>query len=91
MYESGYNPRAVNSQNSDGSSDFGLWQINNRFWCSPGPAGTKSENGCRATCASLLDPQANAACAAKLWADKGNWGHWAAGKYNCRKGCPCGD
>ncbi|XP_054922196.1 lysozyme-like isoform X2 [Dermacentor andersoni] len=42
--ESGMNTRAMN-RNRDGSVDYGLFQINNRYWCSPGP-----HNQCRVRC-----------------------------------------
>jgi hypothetical protein len=35
-YESGYSCSAKNF-NSDGTEDFGLFQINSRYWCSGGP------------------------------------------------------
>ncbi|KAL0278123.1 UNVERIFIED_CONTAM: hypothetical protein PYX00_000032 [Menopon gallinae] len=47
-HESRYKTDAVNRQNPDGSADYGIFQINNRYWCSP--PGT----GCKITCQSLL-------------------------------------
>lgn len=32
-HESGYRQTAINPHNSDGSTDWGLFQINDRFWC----------------------------------------------------------
>uniref|UniRef100_A0A0A9XIY9 lysozyme n=1 Tax=Lygus hesperus TaxID=30085 RepID=A0A0A9XIY9_LYGHE len=46
-WESSYNTGAVGPPNSDGSRDHGLFQINDRYWCSP--PGT----GCGVSCRSL--------------------------------------
>lgn len=32
-HESNYEQTAINSDNHDGSTDWGLFQINDRFWC----------------------------------------------------------
>lgn len=32
-HESNYDTKAVNPTNVDGSKDFGIFQINNRYWC----------------------------------------------------------
>ncbi|KAI4895954.1 hypothetical protein NFI96_020226 [Prochilodus magdalenae] len=49
--ESGYNTQATN-KNSDGSTDYGIFQINNRWWCSNGQY--PSHNICRISCSELL-------------------------------------
>lgn len=43
-YESGHRCSALNDGNSDGSSDYGLFQCNSQYWCSgaPGPNRVKS-------------------------------------------------
>ncbi|KAF6201274.1 hypothetical protein GE061_005721 [Apolygus lucorum] len=46
-WESSYNTGAVGPPNTDGSRDHGLFQINDRYWCSP--PGT----GCGVSCKSL--------------------------------------
>lgn len=33
QYESSFNSGAVGGPNSNGSRDWGLWQINDKFWC----------------------------------------------------------
>lgn len=33
FYESSWNPSATN-HNTNGSTDFGLFQVNNNYWCS---------------------------------------------------------
>ncbi|KAF5882244.1 c-type lysozyme, partial [Clarias magur] len=50
-HESDFNTRALN-RNSDGSTDYGIFQINNRWWCTNGQF--RSANGCRLSCSELL-------------------------------------
>jgi lysozyme len=68
-YESSLNPSATNV-NGNNSRDWGLWQINSMFWCRdssfPGRA-----NQCGMSCPDLLDPAANAACAAEVYRKQG--------------------
>ena len=67
-YESSYNCDATH-KNTDGSSDYGLMQINSYYWCSGDP---KSKyNSCGATCSSLLNCQSNANCAYTVWKQQG--------------------
>ncbi len=67
-YESGFNCDATN-KNTDGSTDYGEFQINSYWWCSGDP---KSKyNGCSASCASLFDCQTNANCAYTVWKQQG--------------------
>ncbi|GAB6024888.1 hypothetical protein CHUAL_009998 [Chamberlinius hualienensis] len=46
-HESSYDTRARNPYNYDGSSDHGLFQVNDRYWCSPGGA-----NVCKMPCSN---------------------------------------
>lgn len=69
LHCSSWNPTAQH-KNTDGSTDFGLFQINNVYWCydstHPGKA-----NGCNAACTTLLSPSANVACAAIVLKQQG--------------------
>merc|ERR1712080_651624 len=51
-WESSYNTGATHSGNSDGSTDYGLFQINDNYWCDPdvGHAAV-----CNIPCSTLLD------------------------------------
>lgn len=49
-HESSYNSKAVGGPNTDGSYDWGLWQINDRYWCTPGSKG----KACNLDCNSML-------------------------------------
>lgn len=67
-YESSFNCDATN-KNTDGSTDYGLMQINSYWWCSGDPL--SKYNGCSATCTSLFDCQKNANCAYTVWRQQG--------------------
>jgi lipocalin len=67
-YESSYNCDATN-KNTDGSTDYGLMQINSYYWCSGDP---KSKyNSCGTTCTSLFNCQTNTNCAYIVWKQQG--------------------
>jgi hypothetical protein len=48
--ESRYNTSVVGSLNGDGSKDFGLFQISEKYWCSQG----KSGNACGRKCEGMF-------------------------------------
>ncbi|XP_069673831.1 lysozyme c-1-like [Periplaneta americana] len=49
--ESSYNTKAINTHNPDGSYDYGIFQINNRYWCKTGSKGHE----CNIKCEDLLN------------------------------------
>lgn len=61
--ESGLNPKAVNSRNTNGTSDYGLFQINSIH---------------KPTEAQKFDPRENAKVAKRLYEARGNWTAWSA-------------
>jgi lipocalin len=67
-YESSYNCDATN-KNTDGSTDYGLMQINSYYWCS-GDAMSKY-NECKIACSSLFNCQYNTNCAYIVWKQQG--------------------
>ena len=67
-HESSFNCGATN-HNTDGSTDYGLLQINSYYWCSGDP--DSKYNECGASCSSLFDCQANAKCAHKVYQEQG--------------------
>lgn len=75
-HESGWNPQAYNDQNSNGSIDYGLWQINtihrNATWW---PSNVDL----------LKNAEYNTRCALSLWIPAG-WNAWNAYK-NTDNGC----
>ena len=67
-YESSYNCDTTN-KNTDGSTDYGLMQINSYYWCSGDP---KSKyNSCGTSCSSLFNCQTNTDCAYTVWKQQG--------------------
>lgn len=77
-YESSYNCDAKNT-NTDGSSDYGLFQINSYYWCSGDPQSKYNE--CGTTCISLYNCQSNSNCAYKVWKQQG-YNAWYGYKYH---------
>ncbi len=67
-YESSYNCDATN-KNTDGSTDYGLMQINSYYWCS-GDALSKY-NECKVACSSLFNCLYNTNCAYIVWKQQG--------------------
>jgi lysozyme C len=67
-YESSYNCDATN-KNTDGSTDYGLMQINSYYWCSGDPL--SKYNSCGTSCSSLFNCQTNANCAYTVWKQQG--------------------
>jgi len=81
-YESSYNCDATH-KNSDGSTDYGLMQINSYYWCS-GDAMSKY-NECKTTCSSLFNCQSNTNCAYIVWKQQGYnaWYAYKSHKTEC--------
>lgn len=81
-YESSYNCDAKN-KNTDGSTDYGLMQINSYWWCS-GDALSKY-NGCGVSCTSLFNCQTNTNCAFIVWKQQGYnaWYGYKSHKTEC--------
>jgi len=67
-YESSLNCDSTN-KNTDGSTDYGLFQINSYYWCS-GDSNSKY-NECGTSCSSLFDCQKNANCAHTVYRQQG--------------------
>ncbi|XP_058863042.1 SLAM family member 8-like isoform X1 [Acipenser ruthenus] len=82
-YESGYNTAAVN-RNTDGSTDYGIFQINSRWWCSNGV--TSSSNACHISCSKLLtsDISDDIECAKRVVRDPNGIGAWVAWRNHCK-------
>uniref|UniRef100_A0A8C5KTM2 lysozyme n=1 Tax=Jaculus jaculus TaxID=51337 RepID=A0A8C5KTM2_JACJA len=48
-WESNYNTRATNFNRGDQSTDYGIFQINSRYWCNDGKT-PRAVNGCGISC-----------------------------------------
>uniref|UniRef100_A0A224Y095 lysozyme n=1 Tax=Panstrongylus lignarius TaxID=156445 RepID=A0A224Y095_9HEMI len=83
--ESSLNTHRTN-KNRNGSTDYGLFQINNMYWCTT-PGYASRSNECRTTCSEFLnnDISKAVACANKVYARHGYLA-WEGWKAKCRRG-----
>uniref|UniRef100_A0A3B1K0M9 lysozyme n=1 Tax=Astyanax mexicanus TaxID=7994 RepID=A0A3B1K0M9_ASTMX len=79
--ESSYDTQATHFNPSDGSTDYGIFQINSRYWCSDGKFPGKKE--CPFTCNQLFSLQNSIACA-KIVVQKRTMTAWDGWKAKCR-------
>ncbi|XP_018531566.1 lysozyme C [Lates calcarifer] len=81
-HESRYNTRATN-RNSNGSTDYGIFQINSHYWCDNGESAVA--NGCSIKCSALLSDDVSVAirCAKIIGARQGITA-WMAWNTHCR-------
>lgn len=84
QHESTLNTAAISRPNRDGSTDHGLFQINDRWWCSPPGRG----KGCGVACARLRTDNIGESvkCVKKVYAEtqrlKGNgFAAWTTYKF----------
>ena len=79
-FESEYNTQAVGPPNTDGSQDYGIFQINSLYWCAP-PSGAFSHNMCGIRCQDLLvdSVQPSLGCSQKIKNAQG-WAAWTMWK-----------
>ncbi|KAM5310464.1 lysozyme-like protein 6 [Glossophaga mutica] len=80
--ESNFNISKVN-ENTDGSFDYGIFQINSRYWCNDHQS--HSENICHVDCQELLSPNllSTINCAKKIASGAGGMRNWAAWRMHC--------
>ncbi|XP_077777216.1 uncharacterized protein LOC114587986 isoform X1 [Podarcis muralis] len=84
-HESSYNTAATHYNDYDGSTDFGIFQINSRYWCQDGSQ--PSSNMCRIHCSELLtDNVAPDVACAKIVVDNSEdgMGAWVAWRLYCQ-------
>ncbi|XP_042303785.1 lysozyme C, milk isozyme-like [Sceloporus undulatus] len=83
-HESSFNTDAIN-YDSNGSADFGIFQINSRYWCQNGDE--YSSNICGIQCSQLLTNNiaVDVACAKTIVTDSWNgMGAWVAWSTYCQ-------
>ncbi|XP_030599106.1 lysozyme C-like [Archocentrus centrarchus] len=82
-HESNFNTGATN-RNTDGSTDYGIFQINNRWWCDNGSF--RSSNACKTSCRALLSDDVTAAinCAKRVVRDPQGISAWYAWRDHCQ-------
>ncbi|KAM9338287.1 lysozyme C-like [Symphorus nematophorus] len=81
--ESRFNTQAIN-HNTDGSTDYGIFQINSRWWCNDGR--TPTSNACNIQCSQLLTDDVSVAinCAKRIVRDPSGIEAWVAWRRNCK-------
>ncbi|XP_014705584.1 lysozyme C, milk isozyme [Equus asinus] len=83
-YESNFNTRAFNGKNANGSSDYGLFQLNNKWWCKDNKR--SSSNACNIMCSKLLDDNIDddISCAKRVVRDPKGMSAWKAWVKHCK-------
>ncbi|XP_006105225.1 lysozyme C-1-like [Myotis lucifugus] len=84
-WESSYNTRATNYNRGDRSTDYGIFQINSRYWCNDGRT-PRAVNGCGINCDVLLqdDITKAATCAKRVVKDPQGIKAWVAWRNRCQ-------
>nr|XP_051697517.1 lysozyme C [Oryctolagus cuniculus] len=84
-WESGYNTQATNYNPGDKSTDYGIFQINSRYWCNDGKT-PRAVNACHIPCSDLLkdDITQAVACAKRVVSDPQGIRAWVAWRNHCQ-------
>ncbi|XP_017657115.1 lysozyme C isoform X1 [Nannospalax galili] len=84
-WESSYNTQAQNYNPGSQSTDYGIFQINSRYWCNDGKT-PRAVNGCRIPCSALLQDDISQAitCAKTVVRDPQGIRAWVAWKNRCQ-------
>ncbi|XP_004632211.1 lysozyme C, kidney isozyme-like [Octodon degus] len=83
--ESDYNTQATNYNSGDQSTDYGIFQINSRYWCNDGKT-PGAVNACGIPCNALLNDDISQAvtCAKRVVQDPQGIRAWVGWKKNCQ-------
>ncbi|XP_036154900.1 lysozyme C, milk isozyme-like [Myotis myotis] len=83
-HESSFNTRAFNGRNSNGSSDYGIFQLNNQWWCKDNKF--PSENACNIMCSKFLDDNISddINCIKRVVRDPNGMSAWVAWVNHCK-------
>ncbi|XP_021061360.1 lysozyme C [Mus pahari] len=86
QHESNYNTQATNYNPGSRSTDYGIFQINSRYWCNDGKT-PRAVNGCRIPCSALLKDDITTAiqCAKRVVRDPQGIRAWVAWRKHCQK------
>nr|AFU52817.1 lysozyme C [Myotis adversus] len=84
QWESSYNTQAINSNPGD-STDYGIFQINSRYWCDDGKT-PGAVNACGINCNVLLQDDITQAvtCAKRVVGDPQGISAWVAWRNHCQ-------
>ncbi|TNM92437.1 hypothetical protein fugu_019449 [Takifugu bimaculatus] len=82
-WESQYNTNAIN-HNTDGSTDYGIFQINSRWWCNDDRIPTR--NACNIKCSALQTDDVTVAinCAKRVVSDPQGIRAWVGWNRHCQ-------
>ncbi|XP_020030165.1 lysozyme C [Castor canadensis] len=83
-WESGYNTEATNYNPGDKSTDYGIFQINSRYWCNNGET-PGAVDACDISCSALLQSNITDAvkCAKRVVRDPQGIRAWVAWRTHC--------
>ena len=85
-YESSWNTASKGGPNYDGSYDWGLFQINDYYWCYDTYSSNAAKyNDCNINCSKLIDSDISndSTCASKIYSRHG-FDAWYGWKNNCK-------
>ncbi|XP_004632212.1 lysozyme C [Octodon degus] len=84
-WESDYNTKATNYNPGDESTDYGIFQINSRYWCNNGRT-PRAVNACGISCSALLQDNIAEAvtCAKRVVRDPQGIRAWMAWRSHCQ-------
>ncbi|CAO2581731.1 Lysozyme C-1 [Lemmus lemmus] len=85
QHESNFNTKATNYNPGGRSTDYGIFQINSRYWCNDGKT-PKAVNACGISCSVLLKDDITQAikCAKRVVRDPQGIKAWVAWKSQCQ-------
>ncbi|XP_040265621.1 lysozyme C-like isoform X1 [Bufo bufo] len=85
FHESGFNTAATNYNRPDKSTDYGIFQINSRWWCNDYKT-PRSKNACNVDCKVLLGDDISQAikCAKRVVSDPNGMAAWVAWRKHCK-------
>nr|XP_056711999.1 lysozyme C, milk isozyme-like [Euleptes europaea] len=83
-HESRYNTKAVGAPNTDRSRDYGIFQINSKYWCTDGK--NPSSNGCKKPCSSFTNDniEDDIVCAKRIVRDPQKMNAWVGWVKHCK-------
>lgn len=94
-YESSWNTNVIGPMNSDGTYDYGFFQINDYYWCYS--SGQPKYNDCNIDCSKLIDNSLtdDSKCAKTIYNRHGysawyGWINHCKGKDNSHYASECG-
>nr|AFU52809.1 lysozyme C [Cynopterus sphinx] len=84
-WESSYNTRDTHYNPGSRSTDYGIFQINSRYWCNDGKT-PRAVNACHVSCNALMkdDITQAIACAKKVVSDTQGIRAWVAWRNHCQ-------